>query len=53
MSRLCGFARSATCIVCSTGSTNAPFLFTWKKLYAYFSILHNYHLVLSTGDIKP
>ena len=44
---------NATCIVCSTGSTNAPFLFIGKKLYAYFSILHNYHLVLSTGNIKP
>nr|DAF18898.1 MAG TPA: hypothetical protein [Caudoviricetes sp.] len=27
-------------------------MFTWKKLYAYFSILHNYHLVLSTGYIS-
>nr|DAU77205.1 MAG TPA: hypothetical protein [Caudoviricetes sp.] len=45
-----------TRVVCSTGSTNAPFIFGKKILYAYFCYFipkNNYHLVLSTGDINP
>ena len=42
-------------IVCSTGSTNVPFILEKKILYAYFcysNTQNNYHLVLSTGNIN-
>jgi hypothetical protein len=38
-------------IVCSTGSTNAPFIFR-EIFYTYPKIENNYHLVLSTGNIN-
>ena len=41
-----------TQVVCSTGSTNAPFIFMETYISTYPKNENNYHLVLSTGNIN-